>query len=238
MTRGVNLLPVRYVERIAERRRAALTGASLLLLLSVLGVAAVGQGRQLREAENKRHVEQARTAELQARRTELASFRPLADGIVGRERLLAAAMGTEVSWAAVLTGLSAIFPDDASLTSLVAGSTLPAFGAGRVVEPGDQGSMIGSTDLKGYSVEEFTPGVEQTLQLLDTVTGLAEPRLQEGTADVIGERPVTTFEGSTFLDGAALTGRYRGGLPAEDDVDVPVIGGAGAAPPAATGSAG
>lgn len=236
MTGGVNLLPVRYVERIAERRRMAMTGAALLVLLALLGLAAAAQGRQLRQAEAKRDVEQTRTAALQARRAELASFRPLADGIVGRERLLAAAMGTEVSWAAMLTSLSVTFPPDASLTSLTAESTLPVFGA-RGVEPGDQASMIGTTALKGYSVEKFTPGVRQTLQLLDTVTGLAEPRLQEGAADVIGERPVTTFEGSTFLDGAALTGRYRDGLPAEDDVDVPVIGGAGAAPPAAAPAA-
>lgn len=236
MTGGVNLLPVRYVERIAERRRAAVTGAALLVLVAVLGLAAVAQGGQLRQAEKKRDVEQKRTADLQARRAELASFRPLADGIVGRERLLAAAMSTEVSWAAMLTSLSATFPADASLTSLNAESKLPGFGA-KVVEPGDQASMIGTTALKGYSVEEFTPGVRETLQLLDTVTGLAEPRLQEGAVAEIGGRPVTTFEGSTFLDGAALTGRYRDGLPAEDDVDVPVIGGGGGAPPAAAPAA-
>ena len=235
MTRGVNLLPVRYIERIAERRRVAVTGTALLVLLAVLGLATAAQGRQLRQAEEKRDVVQTQTVALQARRAKLATYRPLADGVVGRERILAAAMGTEVSWAAMLTSLSVTFPAGASLTSLTAESALPVFAA--AVEPGDQASMIGTTALQGYSVEEFTPGVQQTLQLLDTVTGLAEPRLQEGTVGEIGERPVTTFQGSTFLDGAALSGRYRDGLPAEDHVDVPVIGGAGAPRPAAASAA-
>ena len=232
MTAGVNLLPARHLERIAERRWAGVTAAALLVLLGVLGLAALGKGRELREAERRRDAEQARNAELQARKGQLLPFRQLANGIVGRERLLAAALGTEVSWATVLASLSLTFPTDASLTSLTAESTLPAFGAVPPAQPGSERLVIGSTTLKGYSVEEFTPGVGRTLQMLATVTGLSEPRLQVGTAEEIGESPVTTFEGSTFVDGAALTGRYAGGLPPEDDVDVPPIGG-GSSPSAA-----
>ena len=35
---------------------------------------------------------------------------------------------------------------------------------------------------------------------------------------------MTTFEGSTFIDQTALTGRYAEGLPPESDVEVPVLG--------------
>ena len=238
MTRGVNLLPARHMERIAERRLARITAMALLVLLGVVALAGLGHSRKLGKAERRRDVEQAQNTQLEARQRELLPFRQLANGIVGRERLLAAALGTEVSWATVLASLSLTFPTDASLTSLTAESTLPAFGAVPPAGPGSDGSVIGSAALKGYSVEEFTPGVQRTLELLATVKGLSEPRLQVGTAEEIGESPVTTFEGTAFIDGAALTGRYADGLPPEDDVEVPLTGGpaAAAAPPAtATG---
>ncbi len=222
MTKGFNLLPVEYVERIAERRRAVVTAGALLALMALLGVAALVQTRRLDQAKRSRDVEQSRVSELQARRRQLQPFRQLADGITGRERLLMAAMQAHVSWATVLSSLSRAFPPDASLTSLTAKSTLPAFGPVAPPKPGDPGSVIGSTTITGYSVREFTPGVERMLQLLDSVTGFSEPRLQAGAVERIGALPVTTFEGNTFVNGEALTGRYAQGLPPEDDVDVPV----------------
>lgn len=224
MTQRFNLLPVEYVERIAERRRAVLTAVALLALVALLGAAAVGQTRRLDMAKKSRDMEQERMSELQSRRRELQPFRQLADGILGRERLLVAGMQSHVSWATVLASLSRAFPPDASLTSFTATSTLPAFGATAPARPGDPGSVIGTTTLNGYSVRKFTPGVEGMLQLLDSVTGVAEPRLQVGAAEKIGALPVTTFEGSTFLDGEALTGRYAEGLPPEDDVELPMTG--------------
>ncbi len=230
MTRRFNLLPARYVERMAERRSAGVVAAALLVLVAVLAVASLAQSHQLAQAEKRRDVERVRNGELQARRRELTPFRQLADGIVGRERLLAGAMATQVSWAAMLTSLSNTFPAGASLTSLTAESTLPPFGAVPPVTPGTEGRVIGSTTLKGYSVESFTPGLERMLQLLDAVAGLSQPRLQVGAVEKIGERPVTDFEGTTFVDGTALTGRYADGLPPESDVEVPRLGGGGSAP--------
>lgn len=235
MTRRFNLLPARYAERMAERRSAGVVGVVVLVLVAVLAVASLAQGRQLAQAERRREVERARNAELQSRQRALAPFRELANGIVGRERVLAGAMATQVSWSAVLTSLSQVFPAGASLTSLTAESKLPPLGAMPSVKPGVDGPVIGSTTLKGYSVESFTPGVEQVLRLLGTVTGLSEPRLQVGDVEEIGERPVTSFEGSTFVDAAALSERYTDGLPSERDVEVPRIGGA-SAPAAANAS--
>ena len=237
MTGRFNLLPAHYAERIAERRRAVLTAGALAVLLAVLAVSAFAQSRRLTQAQERRDVEQARNAELQARRRQLQPFRQLADGIIGRERLLTAGMETQVSWATVLSSLSQSFPADASLTSFTATSTLPAFGAVPPVKPGNQGSVIGSSALTGYSVREFTPGVDRMLELLASVVGLAEPRLEVGTADKIGARSVTTFEGGTFVDAQALTGRYAQGLPPEVDVDLPVTARAAAAPPPASGNA-
>ena len=237
MTRQFNLLPARYAERVAERQLAARTAVGLAVLLALLAIAGFHQSRRLTEAEQRRDAEQARNAELQARRRQLQPFRQLADGIIGRERLLTAGMETQVSWATVLSSLSQLFPADASLTSFTATSTLPAFRAVPPVKPGDQGSVIGSSALTGYSVREFTPGVDRMLELLTSVVGLAEPRLEVGTADTIGARSVTTFEGGTFVDAEALTGRYAQGLPPEVDVDLPVTARAAAAPPPASDNA-
>ena len=224
MTRPFNLLPARYVERVAERRLAARTAAALTALLILLAVAGFSQSRQLRQAEERRDVEQARTDVLMARRGELLRFRQLADGIAARERLLTAAMGTEVSWATILASLALSFPADASLTSVNLETKLPPFGAPPMIQ-GDDRSVIGSSALKGYSVNTFTPGVERLLQVLVAVTGLSEPRLQVGTRVEMGKQPVTTFDGSAFVDAGALTGRYSRGLPTEDDVEIPAIGG-------------
>jgi len=237
VNRRFNLLPARYAERVAERRAAGVVGAGLLTLVALLTVASLVQSRQLARAERTRDVERARTAELQARRAALTPFRELANGIVGRERLLSAAMETQVSWATVLTSLSTTFPAGSSLTSLTTESELPPFGAVPAVTPGVEGRVIGSATLKGYSVESFNPGVEQLLRLLAGVTGLSEPRLQVGAVEEIGERPVTNFEGGAFVDATALTGRYAGGLPPESDVEVPRIGGEPARATPAAGAA-
>lgn len=209
MTQGVNLLPGHYGERLEERRRISVTAGALLVLLLVLGLLSFTQGRRLDEARSARDAEQARTAVLSARRADLAPFGQLADGVDQRERILTAVMGTEVSWARVLAGLSAAFPADASLVSFTAESTLlPAGSEGTVPTGDDEASPIGSTTYNGYSVAGFDPGVAETLRRLDTVPGLSEPTLQVGAEGEIGGMPVTTFDGSTLLDTAALSGRY------------------------------
>ena len=229
MTHQFNLLPAPYVERMAERRLARVAGAALLLLVAVLAMMSMAQTRQLGQAGRVRTTEQARNAELLAQLKTLAPVRQLTVEIGGRERVLSVAMGTQVSWAETLASLSTTFPADTALTSFNAESTLLAFGAVPPVKPGDGHRVIGSTSLKGYSVESFTPGVERLLGLLDAVTGLTQPRLQVGAVELIGELPVTTFDGTTFVDGTALTGRYADGLPPEKDVALPRMGAGGPA---------
>jgi len=227
-----SLLPVHYEQRVAERRWVRITGAALLVVLGLLVLAGLGQGRRLREVEKTRDVEQAANAALVARGGQLVRFRQLADAVAGRERQLTAAMGTEVSWATLLTSLGTSFPAGSSLTSISVESKLPAFGALPAVKAGDGKTMIGTAALNGYSVETFTPGVQRLLQMLVTVDGLSEPRLQSGVRSEIGIRPVTTFEGSAFIDARALSGRYAQGLPAEDDIAIPTLAGSGPAPAA------
>jgi hypothetical protein len=227
VTAPVNLLPARYAERIGERRWAGAVAAGLLVLLVLLGLVGMAQSGRVGRAEAVRETEQARTRELTARRGELVPFRQLAEGIVTRERLLAEAMQTQVSWAGVLARLSAVFPPDATLTSFTAESSLPAFSDGVPPEPGNEASIIGTVTFNGYAIfsvastEDFAPGVSTTLQVLRTVTGLSEPQLILGARGDIGEVPVTTFEGAALVNGAALTGRYAGGLPAGERVEVP-----------------
>ena len=235
-----SLLPPRYAERVAERRWARLVAAAMVALLGLLVLTALHQGRVLRQTEKKRDAEQARKTALATRAGKLLQFRQLADAVSGRERLLAAAMGTEVSWATVLTSLAQDFPADSSLTSITAESKLPAFGTLPAVKAGNEKSVVGSAALKGYSIEKFTPGVERLLQMLASVRGLSEPRLQVGSVTLIGNRPVTSFDGDAFVDARALSGRYAQGLPAEDDIEIPSIGGGspGTAAPSTTAPGG
>lgn len=220
-----SLLPARYAEQVAERRWARRVAGALVVVLGLLVLTGLSQGRTLRQTENKRDVEQARNTALAARAGQLLRFRQLAEAVTGRERLLAAAMGTEVSWATLLTSLAQRFPADSSLTSITAESKLPAFGTLPAVKAGNEKSVIGSAALKGYSIEKFTPGVERVLQMLVTVQGLSEPRLQVGTVTEIGNRPVTSFDGNAFVDARAQSGRYAKGLPAEDDIEIPSMAG-------------
>lgn len=222
MTHQFNLLPPRYTERITERRWAGLMAAGLVVIVGLLALDGVNQSRQLHKAAKERDRVQARNAALVTRRGQLAPFRQLAESITARERLLSAAMKTEVSWSGVLASLATNFPTDASLTSINLETQLPVFGT-VPMRPGDEQMVIGTTALKGYSVKRFTPGVDRLLQLLVTVNGLSEPRLQVGTREEIGQQAVTTFEGTAFVDGKALTGRYAAGLPPEHHVELPNI---------------
>jgi len=235
VTHQFNLLPAPYVEKMAERHLARVAGAALLLVVAALAMMSMAQTRQLGQAERVRTKEQTRNTELLAQLKRLAPVRQLTVEIGGRERVLSAAMETQVSWAATLSSLSTTFPADTALTSFNAESTLLAFGAVPPVKPGDGQRVVGSTSLKGYSVESFTPGVERLLQLLDGVTGLTQPRLQVGAVELMDQLPVTVFDGTTFIDGSALTGRFADGLPPEKDVALPRLGAGGpaAAAPAA-----
>lgn len=228
MTATVNLLPDRYAEQLLERRWAAGVAAGLLALLLLLGLVGLGQSRRVGHAESERDTEQARTQQLTARRAELVPFRQLAEGIVERERVLAASMQTQVSWAGVLARLSAAFPPATALTSFSAESTVPPFSAAPPPAGADDTSLIGTVTFNGYSVQAFAPGVTGMLQSLGTVTGLSEPQLVTADRGEVGESPVVTFDGGALVNGAALTGRYAEGLPAGERVEVPR-----AAPPTA-----
>jgi len=233
-----SLLPAHYAERVAERRWVRISGAALAVLLGLLVVVGLSQSRQLRKTEGKRSLEQARNAALVARGGQLVRFRQLADAVAGRERLLAAAMGTEVSWASLLNSLASTFPADSSLTSITAESKLPAFGTLPSVRAGNEKAMVGTAELTGYSVETFIPGVQRLLQMLATVKGLSEPRMQSGSLAEIGTRAVTNFEGNAFVDARVMSGRYAQGLPPEDDIEIPSIGVTGSAAPAGAAPAG
>ena len=206
-TLGINLLPSRYEERLAERRRVGATAAALLVLVLALAALSLAQAGRLERAAFERDAEQARTAELSARRSELAPFGQLADGVSQREGVLRAVMGAEVSWARVLADLSGAFPADASLVSFTAES-MPAASAGEQPVPAGGVAPIGSTSFSGYSVAGFDPGLAHTLRGLATAPSLSEPTLQEGAAADIGGRVVTTFDGTAFLDTTALSRRY------------------------------
>src|SRR5207249_1066107 len=86
VTPQLNLLPASYVERIADRRRAATTAVALVVVLVLLALAGFGQSGHLRDATHERDVEQARITSLRAQRVRLAPYRKLAEGVVVRKQ--------------------------------------------------------------------------------------------------------------------------------------------------------
>lgn len=238
MTAGFNLLPARHAERIVERRWAGMVAGALLVLLLLLGLLGLTQSRRLGRAQSERAAEQVRAQQLTARRVELLPFRQLAEGIIQRERVLAASMQNQISWAGVLARISAALPPATALTSFGAESAVPASSEAAPPGPADDTALIGTVTFNGYSMQAFAPGVAGMLQSLGSVTGLSEPQLVTADRGEVGEAPVTTFDGGALVNGAALTGRYAEGLPPGERVEVPRAAPTAAvdAPAAGTGS--
>lgn len=221
MNPQVNLLPVRYLERIRERRQLNVAGVVLGIVVVLLAVAALGQSMRLREAGEERDAEQATVAELEARRSQLEPFRDLALRVDDREQALADAMASELSFGGVLADLSTSVPDGTSLTSLSLTSDLAADPEEAITVIGDADAAVGSGSLSGYSVDGFDPGVADSLDDLETTVGLVDLRLPQGLADEIGATPVTMFEATARVNGSAMTGRYLEGLPSEERPELP-----------------
>jgi len=114
----VDLLPPEVGERITRRRVTIVTGSLLGLWLVALGAILLVVLAGVDRAREERDIAQAEVIRLQGRVTELAPFGQLEARLAEQNRILAAAMGEEVSTAAVLNDLALTFPASSSLRTL------------------------------------------------------------------------------------------------------------------------
>lgn len=224
MTPRVNLLPPEFHQRVVERRYAFRSAAGLVVLLLVLLLVTVMQGRQIGAAEARRDAAQAELAQLQEERADLRAFDQLAGRLESRNEIISFAMAREISWATALTDLAATLPEDASLTSVSATMDVPPVPAGESQEQPEGGAapeqdVVATLSLDGYSVTGVAPGVASVLEEVETGPRFATPALDSAAVQERGVTAVTEFEGSVPLAADAYTDRYRdpgdGGAEAE-----------------------
>lgn len=213
MTPRVNLLPPEFHQRVVERRYAFRSAGGLVVLVLVLLLVTVMQGRQIGAAEARRDTAQAELAQLQGERAELQSFDELAGRLESRSEVVSFAMGREVSWATALTDLAATLPEDASLTSVSATLEVPPVPGGESGEQPEGGAsnpaVVATLSLDGYSVARVAPGVTSVLERVATGPRFTTPVLASAEAQERGATAVTNFQGAVPLGADAYTNRYR-----------------------------
>ena len=213
MSARVNLLPPELAQRARAARARNLTIAGVTgwtLLLALLYVLKLGD---VNAVENERDAARGDVQALQAQVDALEPYAELDRNLAARNDLLAATMGTEISWARLLNDLSLSFPPNSSLVALSA--TVREDIAPDQAEAEQSDTAIADAQFEGYSVEEFSPGVEAVLLRLVEVRGLFNAYLAEASDQERAETTVTGFNGSAELNEDAFTRRYVDGLPPE-----------------------
>lgn len=205
----VDLLPKEVAKRERSRRSGTGTVVAVVLFVLLLGALYVLKLGEVSSAKEERETVRSEIARLQARVDELKEYRTLAAELDARNTLLAAAMGTEVSYARAFNDLSLSFPASSSLTTLQATRADP--------EESTPGALPGESvitmEYEGYSVERFSPGVESVLIGFDKVPAFFNTYLVNARDDEISDTPVTIFNGSLQMSAGVLTHRYVNGLP-------------------------
>jgi hypothetical protein len=211
---SVDLLPREEGRQQLLRRRAGIAGLAVATLWTALGAAALAQLAVVDQRREDRDAAAQRAAAARAEVAALAVFQRMADEAVAGNRVLAAAMADEVSWAELLVDLSRGVPDSASFTELDA----------QLVDDQEDGVAgdvfvltdredVGVVTLSGYTTEVFTPGLQELLRRVGAIDGFFQEYISTAQVDAVGDVPVTRFSAEVRLDDAARTGRYLDGLP-------------------------
>lgn len=213
MTARVNLLPPEIAQRARARKTSGWAIGAVAAWTALLVLLYVAKLNDVRDAEEDRDDAAAQVAVLEAQLAELQEFAELDAQLSAQNRLLAAAMEDEISWARVLNDLSLTFPASSSLLSLQAAMT--GNPTDPAVAPDADSSSIATVTFAGYSVERYAPGVERVLVKFDEVETFFNSYLSTAQEAVRGDTEVTTFGGTVQLNDSAFTGRYVDGLPPE-----------------------
>lgn len=120
MTRRIDLLPTRYVERRQERRNAGLIGAVALILVGLLLLWWFLLTTQISSERDKLEATRAENAAIERQIAELAPFAQLEADIQARRTALATVMAGDINWPSLLTEIAMVVPGEVWLDTLTA----------------------------------------------------------------------------------------------------------------------
>lgn len=216
MSARVNLLPREIEERARARRTTSWVIGGVAAYAALLGLLYIAKIGDVNAAREERDSAEATVAELEQELASLEEFAELDRQVNARNRLLAAAMGEEISWARVFNDLALTFPPSSSLVSLEAAAEDAATGGTTATPaPDGTGDSVAGLTFQGYSVERYAPGVERVLVRFDEVETFFNTYLSEAAEEPRGDTEVIGFGGTIQLNDEAYTRRYADGLPPE-----------------------
>ena len=237
---GVVLLPPRYADARRARRVTQISIIAGTLCLSAIALGSALVWRQTQEMQVERDALQARVDTLNSQVAALKEYQEQANRLNKVNNDLKTVMASEVSWARMLNDLSMTVPATATLEGFSATiEPAAAAAAATTIDPSavaKEGSedpnatpkppiSIGDISIEGYSIEKYSPGVETVLARFDEVLSYsnvflsstskteAEGVLSGQAASSNGEVSKSEFSTAIKIGPAALTGRYRDGLP-------------------------
>lgn len=238
---GVVLLPSRYADARRSRRVTQISVITGTLAISAIALASALVWRHTQELQVERDVLQARVDTLNSQQAALKEFQEQANKLNKVNGDLKAVMSSEVSWARMLNDLSMTVPATATLEGFSASiDPRSAAEVANTIDPSAVSSdkksedpnaepkppvSIGDISIEGYSIEKYSPGVETVLARFDEVLSYSDVFLSstskteaEGviagqSATASGEVAKSEFTTAIKIGPAALTGRYRDGLP-------------------------
>ncbi|WP_336249591.1 hypothetical protein [Stomatohabitans albus] len=238
---GVILLPPRYADARRSKRVLQISIIAGTLCISAMALGSALVWRHTQEMIAERDAQKVRVDTLQSQVTALNEFKAQADRLANANDNLKLVMSSEVSWARMLNDLSMTVPATATLEGFSANiepaaayavstsndpSVVPSEGATPDPnEPPKPPISIGDISIEGYSIEKYSPGVESVLARFDEVLSYsdvflsstsatkAEGVLAGSASTTVEELTKSQFSTNIKIGPAALTGRYRNGLP-------------------------
>lgn len=186
----ITLLPREVGERRRERKQAALAGAALAALAAALLAAFLLRSGSVGEASERADAEEARTADLQRRVTELTGVEQAEADLVARRSSVQATLADDISWTRLLQEVATAMPSDVWFT--------------------DFNGQKSTDGLASQATAGFTvTGLDQTstarwLLRLAELDSLDRVRVQSSTLNGNG---LVDFSSDTDLTEAARSGR-------------------------------
>lgn len=214
LTRGtlprVNLLPLEIAERVRFRRIQYGLGLGVLGAVGVAVLLYALASGSVSDANDELTASTATGSELQAETAQFSEVKAIYARAAAAEAQLTVAMGQEVRYSQLLNDLSLSVPENVWVKSITFSQTdaiaagQPAAAAGTAlpgVEPG-----IGSVTFNGVG---FThDDVASWLESLASQGNYADPYFSNSAEGLIGTKTAVTFDSTTTLTSAALSGRY------------------------------